>query len=140
MAQVTVKPTAKVVKTADEERWRNSSVYPEIMVSSRGRVKEREYRQVVKHAHQESFRIYDVPAKMLETKVGTAGNVIVSFTNSAGNPVTEDVASLVAKEFVPNENPSMYTKLKFRDNDRTNLNASNLYWDGSGIYSKTPRT
>lgn len=136
MEKVTVKTSKVAVKTADEEKWRNSSLYPEIMVSSRGRVKEREYRQVLKHAHQESFRIYDVPAKMLETKVGQAGNVIVSFTTSAGNLVTEDVATLVAKEFIPNEDPSRYTRLRFRDQNKANLNVSNLYWDGFGINTK----
>ena len=83
------------------------------------------------------FRIYDVPAKTLETRVGGSGTVTVSFTTAGGNQVTEDVALLVATEFVPNEDPSKYTKLKFRDLNRANLNASNLYWDGVGIYSRT---
>ena len=51
--------------------------------------------------------------------------------------MVEDVALLVATEFVPNEDPSKYTKLRFRDLNRANLNASNLYWDGVGIYSRT---
>ena len=61
----------------------------------------------------------------------------VSFTNASGNTMVEDVALLVATEFVPNEDPSKYTKLRFRDLNRANLNASNLYWDGVGIYSRT---
>ena len=50
MEKVTIKgmkSTSTVVK-AEEEKWRNSSIYPEIMVSSRGRVREREYQHVVK--------------------------------------------------------------------------------------------
>ena len=133
MEKVTVKSNKVVVKTADEEKWRKSSLYPEIEVSSKGRVKERDYRLVLKHGRNESFRIYDVPSKMLETRVGASGDVIVSFTNSAGNLITVDVATLVATEFVTNEDPSRYTRIKFKDRDKTNLNASNLYWDGIGL-------
>ena len=134
MGNVTIKPTAKVVK-AEEERWRNSSVYPEIMVSSRGKVKEREYKRVVKDPEDGCLRIYDVPAKTLEQRVSASGEVIVSFY-SGRRWTTEKVAYLVATEFVKNEDPSIYTKIKYRDKDMTNLNASNLYWDGSGIFAK----
>ena len=137
MAQATVKPTAKVVK-AEDEKWRNSSIYPEIMVSSRGRVKEREYQRVVKDPEDGCFRIYAVPAKTLEQKVSASGDVTVSFY-SGRMWTNENVAFLVATEFVTNEDPDHFNKVKFKDNDRTNLNASNLYWDGSGIFSKTPR-
>ena len=135
MEKVTIKPTTKKVIASDEERWRNSSIRPELMVSSKGRVKSREYKLVTPDA-KGGFRIYDVPAKTLETKVGPSGAVTVNFTNAGGHPVTEDVAYLVATEFVPNEDPTRYTKLKFRDLNRANLNASNLYWDGVGIYAK----
>ena len=133
MEKVTVKSNKVVVKTADEEKWRKSSLYPEIEVSSKGRVKERDYRLVLKHASKDSFRIYDVPAKMLETKVSASGDVVVCFTNSAGHLITQDVATLVATEFVTNEDPSRYNRIKFKDRDKTNLNASNLYWDGIGL-------
>ena len=135
MANVTIKPATKKVVASDEERWRNSSIRPELMVSSKGRVKSREYKQVIPDANG-GFRIYDVPAKVLETHVSQSGMVMVNFTNAGGNQVVEDVALLVATEFVPNEDPSRYTKLKFRDLNRANLNASNLYWDGVGIYAK----
>ncbi len=135
MANVTIKPATKKVVASDEERWRNSSIRPELMVSSKGRVKSREYKQVIPDA-KGGFRIYDVPAKTLDTHVSQSGMVMVSFTNAGGNQVVEDVALLVATEFVPNEDPSRYTKLKFRDLNRANLNASNLYWDGVGLYAK----
>ena len=124
MEKATNKPTPKKVVASEDERWRNSSIRPELMVSSKGRVKSREYKQVIPDA-KGGFRIYDVPAKTLETKVSQSGTVTVSFTNAS------------ATEFVPNEDPSKYTKLRFRDLNRANLNASNLYWDGVGIYSRT---
>lgn len=136
MEKATIKPTPKKVVASEDERWRNSSIRPELMVSSKGRVKSREYKQVIPDA-KGGFRIYDVPAKTLETKVSQSGTVTVSFTNAGGNVVVEDVALLVATEFVPNEDPSKYAKLRFRDLNRANLNASNLYWDGVGIYSRT---
>ena len=121
--------------TAPAELWRNSSIHPELMVSDKGRVKAREYKLVTQDKDGK-FRIYDVPAKMLETRIAQSGELMVSFTNSGGNLVTENVALMVATEFVTNENPATYTKLKFRDLNRGNAKASNLYWDGVGIYAK----
>lgn len=137
MEKVTIKgmkSTSTVVK-AEEEKWRNSSIYPEIMVSSRGKVKEREYQRVVKDPEDGCFRIYAVPAKTLDTKVSGSGDVTVSFY-SGRKWVTENVAYLVATEFVPNEDPEHLNKVKFKDKDRTNLKASNLVWDGAGIYCR----
>ncbi len=137
MEKVTVKGTksTSIVVKAEEEKWRTSSIYPEIMVSSRGKVKEREYKHVVKDSEEGCFRIYDVPAKTLPTKVSGSGDVTVSFY-SGRKWVTENVAFLVAKEFVPNEDPDHLNKIKFKDKDRTNLKASNLFWDGTGIYCR----
>ena len=135
MEKATINPPKKVVAAAPEERWRNSSVHPELSVSDRGRVKARDY-QLVTPDKNGKFRIYNVPAKMLDAMVGQSGEVIVSFTNSHGNQVTENVAYLVAMEFVTNEDPAHYTKIKFRDLNRANIKASNLYWDGAGIYAK----
>lgn len=134
MDKVTIKPTKKVV-ASEEERWRNSSIHPELMVSDKGRVKARDY-QLVTPDKDGKFRIYNVPAKMLDAQVGQSGDVLVNFTNSHGNQVMENVALMVATEFVPNEDPARYTKLKFRDLNRGNVKASNLYWDGVGVYSK----
>ena len=134
MDKVTIKPTKKVV-ASEEERWRNSSIHPELMVSDKGRVKARDY-QLVTPDKDGKFRIYNVPAKMLDAQVGQSGDVLVNFTNSHGNQMMENVALMVATEFVPNEDPARYTKLKFRDLNRGNVKASNLYWDGVGVYSK----
>lgn len=137
MEKVTVKGTKSttVVVKAEEEKWRNSSIYPEVMVSSRGKVKEREYQRVVKDQEEGCFRIYAVPAKTLDTKVSGSGDVTVSFYSNR-KWTTVNVAYLVATEFVPNEDPEHLNKVKFKDKDRTNLNASNLVWDGTGIYSR----
>lgn len=137
MEKVTIKgsKSTTVVVRAEEEKWRNSSIYPEIMVSSRGKVKEREYQRVVKDPEDGCYRIYAVPAKTLETKISDYGDVVVSFY-SGRKFITESVAYLVAKEFVPNENPERYNKVKFKDKDRTNLKASNLVWDGTGAFSR----
>ena len=136
MEKVSIKPTSKVVKaTTDEEKWRNSSIYPEIMVSSKGRIKEREYQHVVKDLEDGCFRIYSVPAKTLPVNVSASGDVTVQFY-SGRKWTSENVAFLVATEFVPNEDPEHFTKVKFKDKDRNNLKASNLYWDGTGVYSK----
>ena len=137
MEKVTIKgmkSTSTVVK-AEEEKWRNSSIYPEIMVSSRGRVREREYQHVVKDIADGCFRVYSVPAKTLDTKVSGSGDVTVSFY-SGRKWTTENVAFLVATEFVPNDDPDHLTKIKFKDKDRTNLKASNLFWDGTGIFAR----
>lgn len=134
MERKTIKPTKVVTMTADEERWRNSSVYPEILVSSRGRVKERDYQKVVPDSDG-CFRIYSVPAKTIQSTISHSGNAVVQFY-SKGKWVQEEVAFLVAKEFVPNEDPSHYSRIKYRDNNKANLNASNLYWDGVGMFSK----
>lgn len=136
MDKVTIKPTKKVVSATDEEKWRNSSVYPEIMVSSKGRVKMRDYRLVTKDANKDCFRIYDVPAKMLDTRVSPSGEVSVLITKSNGVQVTESVAFLVAKEFATNEDPARYTKVKHRDHNPANVSASNLYWDGVGPWAR----
>lgn len=135
MQKVTVKSNKTTVTTVPEERWRNSSVHPELMVSDKGRVKAREY-QLVTPDNDGRFRIYNVPAKMLDTRIAESGEAVVAFTNSIGHQVTESVAFMVATEFVTNEDPTRYTKLKFRDLNRANVKASNLYWDGVGIYSK----
>ena len=135
MQQVTVKSTKTTVAPAPEERWRNSTIHPELMVSDKGRVKAREYQLVTKDKDG-NFRIYNVPAKILETRIGDSGAVSVSFTDAKGNPDIEDVALMVATEFVPNEDPTRYTKLRFRDLNRGNAKASNLYWDGVGVYMR----
>ena len=131
-----IQPTKKVVSAIDEEKWRNSSVYSEIMVSSKGRVKAREYRLVTKEANKDSFRIYDVPAKLLDTNISHSGDVTVILTKSNGTQVIESVAYLVAKEFATNEDPARYTKVKFRDHNKANVSASNLYWDGAGPFAR----
>lgn len=134
MDKVTIKPAKKVV-ASEEERWRNSTIHPELMVSDKGRVKARDYQLVTKDKDG-NFRIYNVPAKVLDTRIADSGELMVSFTNSGGHPEVEQVALMIATEFVPNEDPSRYTKLKFRDLNRANTKASNLYWDGVGIYAK----
>lgn len=134
MEKVSVKGTNKVVVKAEDERWRNSSLYPEIMVSSHGRVKSRDYQLVIKD-EKGHFRIYSQPAKIIDTKISQSGDVMVNFF-SEGKFINEQVASLVAREFVPNENPERFTHLKFKDMNRANLNASNLYWDGVGLFAK----
>ena len=134
-APVMVSAAVKASAPKPTELWRNSSVRPELMVSNMGRVKAREYR-IVNKQEDGRYRIYDVPAKMLDNSIGPSGELYVHFTNASGNPDMESVAFLVAKEFVPNEDATRYTKLKYRDMDRGNAKASNLYWDGVGIYAQ----
>ena len=135
MQKETVKSAKTTVATASEERWRNSTIHPELMVSDKGRVKARDYQLMTKDKDG-NFRVYNVPAKILDTRIGDSGAVSVSFTDAKGNRVIEDVALMVATEFVPNEDPARYTKLKFRDLNRGNTKASNLYWDGVGVYMR----
>lgn len=136
MAEQATKTTQPAASApAGAELWRTSSLYPEIMVSNRGRVKERGYQSVVKDMEDGCFRIYEVPAKMIETRVGQSGAMIVNFY-SKRRWVCEEVARLVAAEFVTNEDPDRYTRLKYRDGNRLNVAASNLYWDGPVAWSK----
>ena len=134
MRTVSVSATKRVA--ASTEEWRDSSIHPEIMVSSKGHVKAKAYRLVTKDATGDGFRIYDVPAKILDTTVGKGGDILVNITQSNGVQVTESVALLVAKEFATNEDPVRFTKVKFRDHDKANIKASNLYWDGVGPFAR----
>ena len=129
----TTKPAEAAPATA--EMWRTSSLYPEIMVSNRGKVKERGYQRIVKDPEEGCFRIYEVPAKMIQPRVGQSGAVIVDFY-SKRTWTCEEVARLVAAEFVTNENPEIYKKIKHRDGNRLNVAAENLYWDGPLAWSK----
>lgn len=115
-----------------EELWRDSSVYTELMVSSYGRVKERSYRKVIPQKDG-SFRIYDVPAKIIPPTVNTvSGDVQVCF-ESKGQFARENVDYLVATEFLKNENPTEYTRLTHIDGNKANVKASNLCWTRPGI-------
>lgn len=121
------------VKSADEERWRNSSVYTEIMVSSFGRIKEREYQKVMRDKDG-SFRIYATPAKLIQPSINkVTGDIMVSFHGTNGSWINESVDFLVAKEFVRNEDPIRYDKVKHLDGNKTNVKASNLIWGSHGV-------
>jgi hypothetical protein len=134
MATINTKPNT-IVKGATEEKWRNSSLYTEIMVSSYGRIKEREYQKVVKDKDG-GFRIYAIPAKIIQPFINTAsGNLEVSFYAN-GMWTNECVDFLVAKEFVQNEDPTHYTRIKHIDGDKMNVKASNLMWNGHGVFAK----
>ena len=135
MAEATVKATKPASAPASAELWRTSSLYPELMVSNRGRIKERGYQRVVKDPEDGCFRIYEVPAKMIEPHVGQSGAVIVNFY-SKRVWTCEEVARLVAAEFVVNEDPDLNNRLKYRDGNRLNVAASNLYWDSPLAFSK----
>ena len=124
------------VRTANEERWIQSSVHPEILVSSKGRVKARGYQLVTKDANKDCFRIYNVPDQILTPVVGSSGDAIVRIPQANGVTVTENLAFLVAKEFVPNENPERFTLVKAKDHNKANTDPSNLYWDGFGPFAR----
>lgn len=129
------KNNTKTSVKAEEEKWRNSSLYPEIMVSSKGRVREREYQRIVKDREEGSFRVYNVPQKAIQPVLSSSGELQVSFYSNR-QWTCESVAYLVAKEFVPNDDPDHLTKLKYRDQNKGNVCASNLYWDGTGFWAK----
>lgn len=130
----TVKASSSGAKT-QEESWRTSSLYPELMVSSYGRVKERSYQKVVPDGDG-TFRIYDVASKMLHPSLDkVSGDLSVSFT-SGGKWTSEKVDFLVATEFVTNEDPSIYQRVSHLDGNKINVNASNLVWNGYGIHAK----
>ena len=132
----TITKKAPVTGTkVSEELWRDSSLYTELMVSSYGRVKERNYRKVIPDKDG-SFRIYEVASKMLPLNINAvSGDVQVSFYDSKGKWTNENVAYLVATEFVKNECPTEYTRLTHIDGNKANVKASNLCWNRPGILS-----
>lgn len=129
MAQTTVKTSAEV--------WKNSSLYEGILVSSHGRIKEKEYRKVTPDCGG-SFRVYDIPSNILTPRASTAdGALVVSFRcSNHSSMITERVDKLVATEFVENTDPQHYNKIKYLDGDMNNVKSSNLSWTGSGIFAK----
>lgn len=131
----TINTTHSAEKGTTEEKWRNSSLYTEIMVSSFGRIKEREYQKIVKDKDG-GFRIYQVAGKLIQPTISSvSGDLIVSFYAN-GLWTTENVDYLVAKEFVPNENPEHYSRIAHIDRNKVNVKASNLMWCGKGIFTK----
>ena len=136
MAIITKKTTVQTAK--ETEVWKDSSIYEEIMVSSLGRIKEKGYQRVCPEKGG-SFRIYNIPEKILTPKESPGtGSLFVSFT-SCNNPATKISASvdiLVATEFVENKDTIHYNKVKHQDGNKTNVKASNLVWTGSGFFSK----
>lgn len=128
---------ASVAPKKEDEKWRNSSIHPELMVSSLGRVRTRPYQRLVKD-EGDGWRIYEVAGQTLEQKVNQDGNIYVGFYSCKHRAViTESVNLLVAKEFVKNEDPQIYTRIRHLDRNKANVKAANLMWDGVGIHSKT---
>ena len=139
MATSTTKPSVQIRSAqVTEEVWKDSSLYGEIMVSSFGRIKAKGYQRVCPEKGG-SFRIYNIPAKILTpTESPNTGDLMVSFStcNTANSRVSASVATLVATEFVKNEDTQHYSKIKHKDGNKSNVKASNLAWTGSGVFAK----
>ena len=136
MAIITKKTTVQTAK--ETEVWKDSSIYEEIMVSSLGLIKEKGYQRVCQEKGG-SFRIYNIPEKILTPmeSPGT-GTLCVSFApcNNPGTRISANVDTLVATEFVKNEDTRHYSKIKHKDGNKANVKASNLVWTGSGFFAK----
>lgn len=94
----------------------------------------------------EAFDKYRVPVTVVVingVKVSNMGRVLTAFGNNRFYKVDEHgnvcitidgvrthrrVAVLVAQAFVAN--PHKYIRVEFRDNDKRNCRADNLYWKG----------
>lgn len=139
MATITNKPTVQIKSAKEtEEVWKDSSIYAELKVSSLGRVKEKGYQRVCPEKGG-SFRIYNIPEKILTPKESQGtGDLIVSFA-TCNNPeirISASVDTLVATEFVENKDTAHYNKVKHQDGNKANVKASNLVWTGSGFIAK----
>ena len=136
MAIITKKTTVQTAK--ETEVWKDSSIYEEIMVSSLGRIKKKGYQRVCPEKGG-SFRIYNIPEKILTPmeSPGT-GTLCVSFApcNNPGTRISASVDTLVATEFVKNEDTRHYSTIKYKDGNKANVKASNLVWTGSGFFAK----
>lgn len=64
--------------------------------------------------------------KVLAPFIGEDGRQKIELVDKEGTASIEDVAIMVATNFVPN--PSKYKYVKFKDNNPLNCNADNLYW------------
>ena len=71
----------------------------------------------------ENINVKDPDEEQFE---GEDGRMKMKLFDKEGNEHIEDVATLVAKTFVPN--PFNHSYVKFKDNNPVNCNASNLYW------------
>ena len=136
MAIITKKTTVQTAK--ETEVWKDSSIYEEIMVSSLGRITAKGYQRVCPEQGG-SFRLYNIPEKILTPmeSPGT-GTLCVSFApcNNPGTRISASVDTLVATEFVKNEDTRHYSKIKHKDGNKANVKASNLVWTGSGFFAK----
>jgi hypothetical protein len=77
--------------------------------------------------------------KTLNPSLSNCGYEIVSMSNN-GKIKTANVHSLVAKTFIPNDNPQFYTDVHHIDGDKLNNKVSNLRWTTHAENVAEPQT
>lgn len=89
------------------------------------------WKTVESHPNYEVSNIGNVrntkTGKKLNPSISNCGYALVSLSNN-GKVTSANVHSLVAKAFIPNEQPDFYTDVHHIDGDRLNNKVENLQW------------
>ena len=97
------------MKSNTQLTWKTVETNPNYIVSNTGIVKNQK------------------TGKQLNPSISNCGYAIVSMSKN-GKVTSANVHSLVAKAFIPNENPEFYTDVHHIDGDKLNNNVENLKW------------
>lgn len=76
--------------------------------------------------YEDELEQMSIKEEIEEQFKGEDGRLKVKLFDKEGKEYIEDVATLVAKTFVPN--PFNHRYVKFKDGNEINCNKSNLYW------------
>ena len=93
----------------DESEWRVMDKYPEIEANENGVIRMRDSKEILQYRYAKSDNRY-----------------YVRYDGETRRNIQVGPNVLVASLFIPNPNRGRY--VKFRDGDKTNCKANNLYW------------
>lgn len=91
------------------ETWKQLEDFPNYMISNTGRFKNTKTKKEIKR------------------HLSNTGYYVCSMSNK-GKVSSSNIHTLVAKAFVENPNPELYTEVHHIDGDKLNNNADNLKW------------
>ena len=91
------------------EIWKQVEAFPNYIISNTGVLKNTKTKKVIK------------------PHLSNTGYYVCSMSNN-GKISSANIHTLVAKAFVDNQNPTLYTEVHHLDGDKLNNNADNLKW------------
>ena len=95
--------------TMNTETWKQVEAFPNYIISNTGLLKNTKTKKVIK------------------PHLSNTGYYVCSMSNN-GKISSANIHTLVAKAFVDNPNPALYTEVHHIDGDKLNNNADNLKW------------